>query len=108
MIAGCYQYVKTSSYKASRKLIMSIHLGNVKLLTNLLQGKTLAISLLCYKQGKIASACWVGVACTYLANPIIYGQPKRPSLLVRAMDKHPDSWLLTTALPQLPDFGQVT
>lgn len=88
MIAGCYQYVKTSSYKASRKLIMSIHLGNVTLLTNLLQGETLAISLLSYKQGKIA--CWVGVACMYLANPIIYGQPKQPSLLVRAMDKHPD------------------
>lgn len=85
---------------------MSIHLGNVTLLTNLLQGETLAISLLSYKQGKIA--CWVGVACMYLANPIIYGQPKQPSLLVRAMDRHPDFWLLTTALPQLPDFGQVT
>lgn len=76
MIAGCYQYVKTSSYKESRELIMSIHLGNMKLLTNLLQGPALVISLLCYKQGKIASACLVGVAGTCLENSIIYGQPE--------------------------------
>lgn len=55
---------------------MSIHLENMKLLTNLLQGPALAISLLCYKQGKIASACWMGVAGTCLENSIIYGQPE--------------------------------